>query len=240
MSMKVIGAGFGRTGTMSLKAALEELGFDKCYHMIEVMQNPSHVRVWKQALEGKTVDWDALFDGYQATVDWPGCTFYQELMEQYPDAKVLLSVRDPERWYTSTHQTIYTFNHNPVMLLIPASRPIMQMTHQLIWKKTFHGQFENRQYAIDIFNDHIETVKRTVPADRLLVYDVKQGWEPLCHFLEVPVPQDKPFPHLNDTESMQKMVQQRLASVQRVIVGVGAVALVGIIWGIQKLYRQIK
>lgn len=151
-----------------------------------------------------------------------------------------MSVRDPERWYTGTSQTIYTFNHNPMMLLIPASRRVTQLAQQLIWKHTFHGQFENRQYAIDIFNQHIETVKRTVPADRLLVYDVKQGWEPLCQFLDVPVPIGKPFPHLNDTESMRKMVQQRLAIVQRAMVGVGIVALAELIWGIQKLYRQTK
>ena len=240
MSIKVIGAGFGRTGTLSLKTALEELGFEKCYHMVEVIANPKHAPVWNQAIDGKPVDWDALFEGYQATVDWPGCSFYRELMQHYPDAKVLLSVRDPERWYTSTLETIYKFNHNPMMLFIPAARHTTQIAHQLIWKNTFHGQFENQQYAIDVFNQHIATVKRTVPGDRLLVYDVKQGWEPLCQFLDVPIPEDKAFPHLHDRESMQNIVQQQLTNVRRAIVGVGTVALIGIIWGIRKRYRQAK
>ncbi|NOK60153.1 MAG: sulfotransferase family protein [Chloroflexi bacterium AL-W] len=238
MSIHVIGAGFGRTGTLSLKAALEELGFAKCYHMVEVIQNPNHVRIWKEAMEGKAVDWNTLFQGYQATVDWPGCTFYQELMHHYPAAKVILSVRNPERWYTSTFQTIYRFSQNRTMQFIPNARHIMQMSNRLIWEHTFHGQFENQQYAIDIFNQHIATVKRTVPAKRLLVYDVKQGWEPLCQFLEVPIPIDTPFPHLNDTKSMQKMIQQRVATAQRIVVGMGAVALVGLVWGLQKLYRR--
>ena len=107
MTIKVIGAGFGRTGTTSLKAALEMLGFDSCYHMQEVVKNPSHGREWLAAWEGRPVDWDTLFEGYQATVDWPGATFYKELMAHYPEAKVLLSVREPERWYDSSLETIY-------------------------------------------------------------------------------------------------------------------------------------
>ena len=99
MNLKVIGAGFGRTGTMSLKVALEELGFDPCYHMSELFENSSHADLWNAAADGERVDWEALLGGYAATVDWPGCSFYEELMEAYPDAKVLLSVRDPERWY---------------------------------------------------------------------------------------------------------------------------------------------
>src|SRR2546421_981927 len=89
MTLKIIGAGFGRTGTASLKEALEQLGFDKCYHMSEVMMNPGHAKVWAAAGEGKPIDWDALFQGYQATVDWPACAFYKELMQHYPDAKVI-------------------------------------------------------------------------------------------------------------------------------------------------------
>src|SRR5690242_7699355 len=106
-SLKVIGAGFGRTGTLSLKVALEELGFGPCYHMIEVFQYPEHAKLWEAATQGKPIDWDQIFANYQATVDWPGCTFYADLMARYPDAKVLLSVRDPETWYESVMSTIY-------------------------------------------------------------------------------------------------------------------------------------
>ncbi len=98
-TIKVIGAGLGRTGTLSLKAALEELGFSRCYHMTDVFAHLEHARVWDDAARGLPVDWDTLFQGYQATVDWPGCAFYEEFMRRYPDAKVILSVRDPERWY---------------------------------------------------------------------------------------------------------------------------------------------
>src|SRR5215211_8288973 len=107
MSLEVIGAGFGRTGTMSLKVALEEVGFGPCYHMREVFAHPEHVELWRAATHGKPLDWEQIFGGYRATVDWPACTFYGELMERYPDAKVLLSVRDPEQWYESTRNTNY-------------------------------------------------------------------------------------------------------------------------------------
>ena len=108
MTLDVIGAGFGRTGTMSLKVALEELGFGPCYHMSEVFAHPEHVELWRAAAQGKEVDWEQIFGGYRATVDWPACSFYGELMEKYPDAKVILTVRDPQRWYESAYNTIYT------------------------------------------------------------------------------------------------------------------------------------
>ena len=105
--MKVIGAGFGRTGTLSVKAALEELGVGPCYHMVEVFDKPGHVALWQAAAEGKSIDWEELFADYNAVVDWPACTFYQQLMQAYPEAKVLLTVRDPQSWYESTKNTIY-------------------------------------------------------------------------------------------------------------------------------------
>jgi Sulfotransferase domain len=105
--VKVIGAGFGRTGTASLQSALQELGFGPCYHMYEVFEHPQHADFWEAAWRGETVDWDEVLGSYEATVDWPGCAFYRELMERYPDAKVLLSVRDPEQWYESTRNTVY-------------------------------------------------------------------------------------------------------------------------------------
>src|SRR5438094_934614 len=107
MAIRVIGAGLGRTGTLSLKAALEELGFTQCYHMIELLMHPEQVTYWEAASAGQPVDWDALFEGYQAVVDYPGCMYYRQLMEQYPEAKVLLSVRDPEKWYESARETIF-------------------------------------------------------------------------------------------------------------------------------------
>ncbi len=118
MPLQVIGAGFGRTGTASLKAALETLGFTKCYHMFEFMEHPEHAKYWDAASQGKPVAWDRLFEGYQATVDWPGCTYYIQLMEAYPEAKVVLSVRDPERWYESVSKTIFTASRGGLRQLL--------------------------------------------------------------------------------------------------------------------------
>jgi hypothetical protein len=228
MAIKVIGAGFGRTGTASLKAALEQLGFDKCYHMIEVFQNPAHAQVWIDASQGRPVDWDALFKGYQATVDWPGAAFYQELMRRYPDAKVLLSVRDPERWYRSALDTIYgaarPSHRSWLARLIPMFGRMNRLLEGIVWKGTFQGRFEDKQYAIDIFNQHNEEVTRVVPPERLLVYDIKEGWEPLCRFLGVPVPKDMPFPHLNDTAAFQKMISLRNRTMQVALASVLALA----------------
>ena len=127
--MKVIGAGFGRTGTMSLKEALEELGFGPCYHAIELFENPAHAGLWEAAERGEPVDWDELLGGYEATVDWPGCTFYKDLMQAYPDAKVLLNVWDPERWYESAANTIYNIRRggtlSPMRLIMRIVAPGM-------------------------------------------------------------------------------------------------------------------
>ena len=215
--MKLIGAGFGRTGTTSLKAALEKLGFDPCYHMTEVFAHPDHADFWVSAWHGEPVDWDGVIGGYEATVDWPACTFYEELMERYPEAKVLLSVRDPERWYDSTRGTIYELTRmtesSTISRLIFGVVSLLifggftgrrsNLANDLIWQGTFDGKFEDKAYAMGVFERHNEEVKRRVPQDRLLVYEVSEGWGPLCDFLGVPVP-DEPFPRLNDTAQMQR------------------------------------
>ena len=218
--MKVIGAGFGRTGTMSLKVALETLGFDPCYHMTEVFAHPGHADFWSSAWRGEPVDWERAIGGYEATVDWPGCTFYEELMERHPEARVLLSVRDPEPWYESTRSTIYELS----MLLdgSPTSRLLFglitllvyggfaggrsNLVNDLIWEGTFDGRFKDKAYAIEVFERHNEEVERRVPPERLLVYDVKEGWEPLCEFLGVPEPEE-PFPYLNDAAQMRRGIK---------------------------------
>lgn len=212
MPLKVIGAGFGRTGTTSLKAVLERL-VGPCYHMMEVFPKPGHVAFWKAAHGGKPVTWDDVFGDYQAAVDWPTCTFYRELMERYPEAKVLLSVRDPERWYESVLSTIYTVNNQrpPASWLfaaIPQVRRFVRMTDAIIWQGTFGGRFENKAHALRVYSARIEEVKRTVPPEKLLVFNVKEGWEPLCAFLEVPVP-DEPFPHLNDAAAFREQASWR-------------------------------
>ena len=199
MSLEVIGAGFGRTGTMSLKVALEELGFGPCYHMSELFEHPEHVEWWEAAVRGDPVHWEGLFYGYQATVDWPGAAFYRELMERYPQAGVILTVRDPERWYESARNTIFSLQG-------VASSRAPKMARDLASQKGFDGDVEDHRHMIEAFEGWNEEVKELVPAQRLLVYEVKEGWDPLCEFLGVEVPKGKPFPHLNDSESFRKMV----------------------------------
>jgi hypothetical protein len=198
----VIGAGFGRTGTLSLKGALEQLGLGRCYHMMEVFGNPGHVAHWSAAADGERPDWDALFEGYGATVDWPSTLFWKEIADHYPDAKIVLSVRDPEGWYTSVSNTIYQAMSAPPES-VPA--PIVEqlaMARKIVLERTFEGRFEDRAHAIGIFERHTEAVKRAISPERLLVYPLGAGWQPLCTFLDLPVP-DTEYPHSNSTEEFQ-------------------------------------
>lgn len=206
MGLEVIGAGFGRTGTASMKQALEMLGYEKCHHMVEVFENPGQAETFMNASKGGDVDWDAFFTGYKASMDFPSCAFYKELAEKYADAKVILTVRDAERWYESACETIYAASRKgPV-----TDRGVFSsMLNTIIWDGIFDGRFEDREYAIKVFNDHIAEVKRVVPAHRLLVFDVKQGWVPLCSFLGVPVP-DMAFPRRNDRATFATVVKEHM------------------------------
>jgi hypothetical protein len=203
---------------MSLKVALEELGYAPCYHMIEVFAHPEHAPLWQAAWRGEPVDWEGFLGGYEAAVDWPACSFYEELMERYPEAKVILTVRDPERWYESTRSTIYELSmvatRSPLFRLVFGAIRLLRfgrvgrgnMADEIIWDGTFDGKFENRRYAMDVFERHNAQVRRRVPPDRLLVYEVREGWAPLCEFLGVEEP-DTPFPHVNDTAEMRRRIR---------------------------------
>jgi len=208
--MKVIGAGFGRTGTMSLKGALEQIGYGPSFHMIDVARQPELLPQWQAAVDGRPVDWQQVFDGWESTVDWPACTFWEDIWKTFPDAKVLLSVRDPEAWYASCRKSIHASAQAAVKGeleggSVEVSPEAMKMINGLIWNGTFEGRFDDKAFAIDVFNRHNEDVKSKVPSDKLLVYEISQGWEPLCEFLDVPVP-DAPMPHLNDATSFRAMV----------------------------------
>jgi hypothetical protein len=208
--MKVIGAGFGRTGTMSLKAALEQLGCGPCFHMIDLIRDPEPLPYWVAAANGERIDWTEAMDGWESSVDWPGCTFWEEMAETWPEAPVLLSVRDPEAWYRSCLNSIHAAKEMALAGELEGgdedgpSPEVVGMINNLIWNGTFKGRFLEKDYALDVFHRHNEDVKAKVPADRLLVYEIKQGWGPLCEFLGVDVP-DTPMPHLNDTESFRNM-----------------------------------
>lgn len=209
--MKVIGAGFGRTGTVSLKQGLEQLGFGPCYHMDEVIKHPRRIEIWQAAADGYFIDFKLVFNKYQSTVDWPGAAFYKELMQVFPDAKVILTVRDPEHWYDSTYQSIYQMDKQLpfwIKWLLPPLERYLVMARSIVWNGVFNGRFSDRDYAISIFNDHIEQVKNVVPSEKLLIFNVKDGWDPLCQFLGVPIPTNSSFPHTNNREKVQRNIRR--------------------------------
>jgi Sulfotransferase domain len=209
MPLKVIGAGFGRTGTLSLKIALERIGFGPCYHMMEVFPRPDHIARWHRLAFEQSMDWDEIFRGFHATVDWPAARWWREIAAHFPEAKVLLSVRDPEAWYKSVTDTIYQPMKSPAPDGVPELvRLQSEMARKAILSETFDNRFEDKAHTIEVFQKHNQAVCDAIDPARLLVFDVREGWGPLCAFLEVPVP-DEPFPRLNDTATFQAMMRMR-------------------------------
>lgn len=199
MALALIGAGLGRTGTLSLKSALERIGYGPCCHMIEVLAAPQRARHWLEKTRSGAHDWDAIFQGYRATVDWPAAAFWRELAQRYPSAKVLLSLRDADRWYDSVMNTIYAVMTQPPPEHAPETiHDFHKMVYELVYERTFGGRLGERAHAKRVFEAHNQAVIDAIPASRLLVYRAGDGWEPLCRFLGVPVPEEA-FPHLNDT-----------------------------------------
>lgn len=193
MTLKVIGSGFGRTGTMSTKAALEQLGFGPCHHMVEVMGNPAQPAHWRAVAAGEEVDWHAVFAGYNAQVDWPGAHVWDRTAQAFPDARVIHTERSEEEWWNSFSVTIGKFfTIAPTLSLPPHIRDIFATMSGWFMQETFGGRVE-RDRAIAAYRRNNEKVRATIPADRLLVFNVAEGWEPLCRFLQVPVP-GTPFP----------------------------------------------
>lgn len=229
-TLAVIGAGFGRTGTLSLRVALERLGFAPCDHMSHSFEHPERFALWLDALArkraGQPIDWRPLLDGYRATVDWPGAYFWRELVAAHPEAKVVLTVRDPERWYDSTAATIWAVKQERtgspagrlgtwlVGVVHPGVGRGLRVVGATVWDGALEGRFADRDAALAIFRDHIAAVQATVPADRLLVFEVAQGWAPLCAFLGVPVP-DEPFPRVNDAADFARRQRAQITSVFR-------------------------
>ncbi|MFC4050559.1 sulfotransferase family protein [Actinomadura syzygii] len=221
--LEVIGAGFGRTGTASLKAALDRLGHGPCHHMSTIIAEPRRVRQWLDVGEGRAADWDALFDGFRAAIDWPAASYWRELAAHYPDAKVILTVRDPERWYGSVSSTIFAralaerrlpLRRRIVRWLVARRSPDFalypRMARATVFDRVFGGRIDDREHVLGVFERHIAEVKEAIPAERLLVFDVRDGWEPLCAFLGVPVP-DEPFPESNERAAWHRKRPRRLA-----------------------------
>ena len=204
MSLRVVGAGLGRTGTLSLKLALEKLLDAPCYHMMEVFGHPEHIPAWHQAARGEMPDWHALMDGYAGAVDWPPGAFWPELAAAFPDALILHSVREPEAWWESADQTIFPNLRKPP----PDDPPFFRDWHAMVldmMEARFHPDLSDREACIEAARRHDAHVRATAPRERLLVWSAGDGWEPICRALDLPVPEE-PFPHRNTREEFQTRV----------------------------------
>ncbi|KAH8548260.1 hypothetical protein BGW37DRAFT_560105 [Umbelopsis sp. PMI_123] len=157
--------------------------------------------VFKEAYDGKDVDWNRAYKQFNAAVDWPTCGFYKNLMKEYPSAKVIHITRDPEKWYESAKDTVYQFRQTPEDGMPDHLKAATSMIEKVVWGGDLQGKFEDKEEAIRLFKDHEEEVNRTVPADKLLIFETGvDGWEKLCRFLGKEVP-DKPWPHVNSRET---------------------------------------
>lgn len=244
MPLQLIGAGFGRTGTLSVCTALGRLGYP-CYHMFELMENPenkSHLAFWHRvanAKPGAQYDWEQVFSKYRAAVDNPACCVWRELVAAYPDAKVVLTLhpRGADAWYESTMDTIYftetAWQFKVLEWTTPFGRKFGDMSRKLIWQRSHKGTMNERERALAHYQQHIADVKAAVPAERLLVFSCDQGWKPLCEFLGVPVP-DSAFPNVNDRAAIKQTVN-KLSRAAYLILGLGAVAVAGLACGAFRL-----
>jgi hypothetical protein len=194
MSLSVIGAGFGRTGTLSMKLALEALGFGPCHHMAEVLLNPNQLAQWRDVAQGNLPDWDDILAGYNSAIDWPSAYYWRELSKHNPDAKIILTVRSPESWYESFSKTI-------LQTMGPENNPL-SFGVKIINNTIFDGRPDDRAHAIAVYEKNTTDVQAAFPADRLLTYELGDGWEPLCKFFNKPIP-DTPFPKNNSTEEFR-------------------------------------
>jgi hypothetical protein len=200
MPLKVVGAGVGRTGTASLKLALEQLLGGRCHHMLEVLGDPAQAPGWIEAIDGRDVDWQALLGEYVALVDWPGASFWREISAANPDALVLLSTRDPDAWYRSASNTIFNVFDRPP----PGLEEWFAKVHEMFAQR-FSDDLGNATAMIDAFERHNAEVRAGVPAAQLLEWTPSDGWEPICERLGVTVP-DEPFPATNSTNETRALL----------------------------------
>ena len=191
MTLKVIGTGFGRTGTDSMREALNILGFGACHHMFEVISNETQKQRWRALAQGAAPDWPSLFEDYHSCVDWPSAYYWRQIIAAYPAAPVILTWRSPENWWASFEKTILPGISNSTD---PESLGIA-----LISKQVFGGRMQDRAHVLAVYEAHVRAVRETVPRERLLVHELGDGWEPLCRHLGVAVPAAD-YPSRNSAE----------------------------------------
>ena len=199
----------GRTGTLSLKTALEHLGFSPCHHMKEVAMSSKQIHWFWKASKGEKVNWRLVFDKFEAAVDWPAAAYYEQLSKEFPEAKIVMGIRDPEAWYQSVSETIYTVAPNIpgwLKFIFPPAKKWVQMVEQTIWTNELEGRFEDKEFTIEFFKRRIKEVKQKIPPERLLIHYPQDGWEPLCGFLDVPIPK-KPYPWVNEAKEIKRAVK---------------------------------
>jgi hypothetical protein len=201
MPLKVVGAGVGRTGTASLKMALEQLLGGRCHHMFEIFADPGQARGWTDAIDGRDVDWQELLSGYVAQVDWPGASFWREISAANPDALVVLSTRDPQAWYRSASDTIFNVLASPP----PGLEQWFGVALPKMFRERFSEDLGNPTAMMEAFERHNADVRAGVPAGRLLEWSASDGWEPICERLGVPVP-DEAFPVTNTTNETRAAI----------------------------------
>ena len=208
MVLKVIGTGFGRTGTHSLKLALEMLGVGPCYHMMEVIARPDHIAQWHALCDGRQSDFDGVLSGFPSAVDWPTTYFWRTLIAHNPDARVLHTERPAEEWYQSISQTIFPALQRVLPADAPEPWPGARAHHAMIVRLILEGEFGgdlSRENAIRVYQAHNEAVRNAVPREKLLVFNARDGWEPLCAFLGVAVPATS-YPKTNSTDEFRVRV----------------------------------
>ncbi|MXO51218.1 hypothetical protein GRI42_07860 [Erythrobacter gaetbuli] len=203
MALKVIGAGVGRTATFTMKFALEHIGFGPCFHMAELFADARRqVPLWLDAISGRP-DWDEIFKGFQSTVDYPSASYWRELADHYPDTKVILTVRDADSWFESVSETIFSDEMQAHLVGTPTG----DMMKGTIFDHFHGGDIRDRAFMTKWFEDRNEHINASLPPDRLLVFHPKEGWEPLCRFLDVPVPPE-PFPRVNSRDEITAANEQ--------------------------------
>jgi hypothetical protein len=217
MPLKIIGTGLGRTGTHTLKTALNHLGFGDCYHMVELFQKPEGLHYFEKAERGEAVDWNRLFHNYNSAVDYPVARYFRQISDYYPEAKIIHTYRDPQVWFESAGKTIFIAGrlsmkrflkfaaHYTVSSEVRKRLPVLLYNRRLM-KLEFGNDISDKKKVIKKFEQHTENVIKKISSERLLLYNVSEGWEPLCKFLGVPVPAEK-YPHTNTREEFYQKVE---------------------------------